>query len=99
MTIASETRVRKVAAARREVLEAFRATHQTGALFYSLTQRRIARECERMVLSAARSNAIGPVFLDYLYVAFTNASAFSPTDAMPLSVRMKSLKLGPRTTQ
>jgi hypothetical protein len=34
-----------------------------------------------------------PAFLDYLYVAFTNASAFSPTDAMPLSVRMKALML------
>jgi hypothetical protein len=34
-----------------------------------------------------------PLFLDYLYVAFTNASAFSPTDAMPLSVRMKTLML------
>jgi hypothetical protein len=34
-----------------------------------------------------------PVFLDYLYVAFTNASAFSPTDAMPISVRMKTLML------
>jgi len=26
-----------------------------------------------------------PTFLDYLYLAFTNASAFSPTDVMPLS--------------
>ena len=34
-----------------------------------------------------------PAFLDYLYVAFTNASAFSPTDAMPLSVRIKALML------
>jgi hypothetical protein len=34
-----------------------------------------------------------PAFLDYLYVAFTNASAFSPTDAMPLSIRIKSLML------
>jgi hypothetical protein len=34
-----------------------------------------------------------PAFLDYLYVSFTNASAFSPTDAMPLSVRIKSLML------
>ncbi|MGI9185080.1 MAG: hypothetical protein ACR2GZ_08975 [Solirubrobacteraceae bacterium] len=34
-----------------------------------------------------------PMFLDYLYVAFTTASAFSPTDAMPLSVRIKSLML------
>ncbi|MBA3867139.1 MAG: DUF1345 domain-containing protein [Solirubrobacterales bacterium] len=32
-----------------------------------------------------------PGFLDYLYVAFTNATAFSPTDAMPLSVRVKAL--------
>jgi uncharacterized membrane protein len=26
-----------------------------------------------------------PEFIDYLYVAFTNATAFSPTDTMPLS--------------
>ena len=26
-----------------------------------------------------------PMFLDYLYLAFTNATAFSPTDVMPLS--------------
>jgi hypothetical protein len=26
-----------------------------------------------------------PLFLDYLYMAFTNAAAFSPTDVMPLS--------------
>jgi hypothetical protein len=26
-----------------------------------------------------------PSFGDYLYVAFTNATAFSPTDVMPLS--------------
>ncbi|MGH3054912.1 MAG: hypothetical protein ACRDL7_08045 [Gaiellaceae bacterium] len=26
-----------------------------------------------------------PLFFDYLYVSFTNAAAFSPTDAMPLS--------------
>jgi hypothetical protein len=25
-----------------------------------------------------------PNFLDYLYVAFTNATAFSPTDTMPM---------------
>jgi uncharacterized membrane protein len=31
--------------------------------------------------------------LDYLYVSFTNASTFSPADAMPLSVRIKSLML------
>lgn len=26
-----------------------------------------------------------PVFIDYLYLAFTNSTAFSPTDTMPLS--------------
>jgi len=26
-----------------------------------------------------------PRFVDYLYVSFTNASAFSPTDTMPLT--------------
>lgn len=31
-----------------------------------------------------------PYFLDYLYVAFTNATAFSPTDTMPLSRWAKS---------
>jgi hypothetical protein len=30
-----------------------------------------------------------PVFLDYLYLGFTNATAFSPTDVMPLSHRAK----------
>ena len=30
-----------------------------------------------------------PVFLDYLHLAFTNATAFSPTDVMPLSLRAK----------
>ena len=34
-----------------------------------------------------------PTFLDYLYVSFTNASAFSPTDAMPLSRWAKMLML------
>ncbi len=32
-----------------------------------------------------------PSFLDYLYVSFTNATAFSPTDTMPLSLTAKSL--------
>ncbi|MEZ5141547.1 MAG: hypothetical protein R2726_03375 [Acidimicrobiales bacterium] len=34
-----------------------------------------------------------PTFVDYLYVSFTNATAFSPTDTMPLSVRAKLLML------
>jgi uncharacterized membrane protein len=32
-----------------------------------------------------------PGFVDYLYVSFTNATAFSPTDTMPLSRRAKML--------
>jgi hypothetical protein len=34
-----------------------------------------------------------PHFIDYLYVSFTNALAFSPTDAMPLSRSAKMLML------
>lgn len=34
-----------------------------------------------------------PNFLDYLYVSFTNATAFSPTDTMPLSRWSKMLML------
>jgi len=34
-----------------------------------------------------------PLFLDYLYVSFTNATAFSPTDAMPLTRWAKMLML------
>jgi uncharacterized membrane protein len=34
-----------------------------------------------------------PSFFDYLYVAFTNATAFSPTDTMPLSRWAKFLML------
>ncbi|MFZ4586054.1 MAG: hypothetical protein ACOYNI_12595 [Acidimicrobiia bacterium] len=32
-----------------------------------------------------------PVFIDYLYVSFTNSTAFSPTDTMPLTPRVKLL--------
>jgi hypothetical protein len=32
-----------------------------------------------------------PGFIDYLFVSFTNATAFSPTDTVPLSVRSKLL--------
>lgn len=34
-----------------------------------------------------------PTFIDYLYVSSTNATAFSPTDTMPLSRRAKMLML------
>lgn len=32
-----------------------------------------------------------PSFFDYLYMSFTNSTAFSPTDTMPLTVRVKAL--------
>jgi uncharacterized membrane protein len=32
-----------------------------------------------------------PTFFDYLYTSVTNATAFSPTDTMPLSRRAKAL--------
>lgn len=34
-----------------------------------------------------------PTFLDYLYIAFTNATAFSPTDTLPLTRWAKVLML------
>lgn len=34
-----------------------------------------------------------PLFMDYLFVAFTNATAFSPTDTLPLSKRVKALMM------
>ena len=39
-----------------------------------------------------------PQFFDYLYMSFTNASAFSPTDVMPLSRWAKMLMLLQSTT-
>lgn len=35
-----------------------------------------------------------PRFLDYVYTSFTNATAFSPTDTMPLTARAKLLMMG-----
>jgi len=40
-----------------------------------------------------RESGWHPLFLDYLYVSFTNAAAFSPTDTMPLSRWAKMLML------
>lgn len=34
-----------------------------------------------------------PRYFDYLYTSFTNSTAFSPTDAMPLTARVKALML------
>ena len=34
-----------------------------------------------------------PKFFDYLYTSFTNSTAFSPTDTMPLSSPAKQLMM------
>jgi uncharacterized membrane protein len=34
-----------------------------------------------------------PTFLDYFYLSFTNATAFSPTDTLPMSTWAKMLML------
>jgi hypothetical protein len=47
----------------------------------------------QMVTPAAAPPKWSPHFLDYLYVAFTNATAFSPTDTMPLTRWAKALML------
>ena len=38
-----------------------------------------------------------PVFLDYVHLGFTNATAFSPTDVMPLTLRAKYAMLAQST--
>ena len=57
-----------------------------------------AREAERadllfpqMTVELDGSKTWIPGFTDYLYVSFTNATAFSPTDTMPLTARTKVL--------
>jgi uncharacterized membrane protein len=45
----------------------------------------------QMTTPAAAPPNWAPRFLDYLYVAFTNATAFSPTDALPMTAWAKSL--------
>jgi Protein of unknown function (DUF1345) len=47
----------------------------------------------QMTLDEPRYEAWVPVFGDYLYVSFTNSTAFSPTDTMPLSGRIKMAML------
>ena len=39
-----------------------------------------------------------PSFVDYLYLSFTNATAFSPTDVMPMSAKAKMLMLAESTS-
>ncbi|HWU63647.1 MAG TPA: hypothetical protein VN112_16630 [Ensifer sp.] len=47
----------------------------------------------QMSISDPLYRSWSPGFVDYLFVAFTNATAFSPTDTMPLSPRAKLLTM------
>jgi len=47
----------------------------------------------QMTTPACSPGPWAPGFVDYLYVAFTNATAFSPTDTMPLTPWAKMLML------
>jgi hypothetical protein len=42
-----------------------------------------------MLIPDDRLREWSPGFVDYLYLSFTNATALSPTDTMPLSPRAK----------
>lgn len=44
-----------------------------------------------VAIGSAASSDWRPGFVDYLYVSLTNSSAFSPTDTMPLTTRVKIL--------
>jgi hypothetical protein len=63
------------------------------------TQRRLAtrRQPDFLFPQQTAPQIVGPTwqpsFIDYLYVSFTNATAFSPTDTMPLSQWAKLLML------
>ena len=45
----------------------------------------------QMQAPAATAGDWTPTFVDYLYLSFTNSTAFSPTDTMPLTRRAKAL--------
>jgi uncharacterized membrane protein len=47
----------------------------------------------QMVTPGCAGSGWSPQFIDYLFVSFTNASAFSPTDTMPLTPAAKMLFL------
>ena len=46
-----------------------------------------------MTMNTPEAEGWKPGFIDYLYLAFTNATAFSPTDTLPLSRRAKLLMM------
>jgi uncharacterized membrane protein len=61
---------------------AARAAHDTRHADFLFPQMNLEQWCDPLW---------APTFLDYLYVSLTNATAFSPTDTMPLTAVAKSL--------
>jgi len=47
----------------------------------------------QMTMDDPRLEGWSPGFVDYLFLSFTNATAFSPTDTLPLSARAKLLMM------
>lgn len=58
-------------------------------------QRRVPRQPDFLFpqMNLAGAAAWTPDFADYLFVSFTNAAAFSPTDTLPLTGRSKMLMM------
>src|SRR6266852_6392881 len=48
---------------------------------------------QQAIVDPAQFSNWSPGFIDYLFLAFTNATAFSPTDTFPLTVRAKLLMM------
>jgi len=46
-----------------------------------------------MLLPDSAAAAAKPGFIDYLFLSFSNSTAFSPTDTLPLTARMKLLMM------
>jgi hypothetical protein len=65
---------------------------------------RRARRCEQppdflfaQMTDAELASDWHPTFIDYLYTSYTNATAFSPTDTLPLTSITKLLMMGQST--
>ena len=46
-----------------------------------------------MTISDGKGGEWTPGFVDYFFLSFTNATAFSPTDTLPLSARAKLMMM------
>ena len=54
-------------------------------------ERRVDFQFPQMMGNVPGNENWTPGFIDYFFVSFTNATAFSPTDTMPLTARVKFL--------